>query len=416
MNKGWLTLLFIFLLIPPVLNNSGPLSQEGEEGYALIVEENSGVAVLQETLTLDFSMRLDQCQVTANYKMISDRDQIVLMAFPYVGKVDLENPTLLVNEEPIKSTVLSTAFFQEDWQLEQNRDFASLLSFFKEATLPELLDQEVHVVQVDPMQEYTSYEVSLKLSEEDRVYTLNSGFYSIQEEECKVGYSQEGMGGLILISEKPIVLEKVMDTKENQEIHPEMIEHQTTYLQVIKGWMNDTPFNIAEYQWFVKALESTQDRLQSFHDLIAYAKSRTQLSLLIYEVPMEKEVPVSVVVQTQQDVAWKKTKEQTEYTFLYYFSAAQGWEHFDHLNVQVIFPEENHEIELLSSNLDFESKEDLLQVTMDYLPEQNLILKFAKKNPTSEKNFQITLGLGAVVLFLVIMSLWIGVKKHGNKH
>lgn len=110
MNKGWLTLLLIFLLMPPILNNSGPLTHEGEGGYALIAKKDSDVAVLQEMLTLDFSMRR---QVTANYELSSDRDQTVLMAFPYVGSVSLKDPTLLVNGEPIKPSVLSIAFFQE---------------------------------------------------------------------------------------------------------------------------------------------------------------------------------------------------------------------------------------------------------------------------------------------------------------
>lgn len=154
MKKISCVLLLMFLLLQPIEACSAPIQTEGTTSFSILAQEDSGITVSHEKLTYDISNGLSQCRFFSSYTLVSDKDQTLKMALPYIIG---DNPKIEIkmNQEVIPYINVITNFSAEDVKKSEQIEF----SLLKEA-----LYQAQQDASLEPL-----YMTSLSLEEEEYI-------------------------------------------------------------------------------------------------------------------------------------------------------------------------------------------------------------------------------------------------------
>lgn len=364
------------LLMSPVFANSGPVIMEGHPGSEMIVDENSQIEVMHESLSFDVQegdYRVDSL-VEADYQMhnTATESQTVKMAFPLVSDI-------MTLQEKVKVEVNGNVIPFEVTYLDQFDSSVDMPSFKTmlqereaEITVPINLEMKQYTFKIPEDIEKCNLEIRFdKTNLNARVFVSEINSYGYMDGLFTVGksYFGEDRREMKLILEsgelKDIQIfckdENGVDYKDKVIVEEKTITSEAFYESVAKDlseFANLDTFTDQKASFLEKAFNEMRAyegrSLVVLDDISSYLTS-PRIILLTYEVPFASNEEKSVKVTYSLRGTFDRSKSsRPTFEFDYFLSPASYWKDFESLTITVKTPKDKPYV--IESSLPLEEK------------------------------------------------------------
>lgn len=466
MKKSILVLSVVLLigLFPMVsYGNAGPIAWKNYPSYEMaVIEENSPIEVVGESLTFDFlnieerSYAIDG-MVTAKYQMknTTAQEQSIQMAFPFVSSIfplQEERIRVLVDKEPVPYDIYFGPEVGQHGALSQQEEdsypeFREILeSVSREPYQPEYFSEDTqgkhYTFKFQPTREgMTHFTISFRLDPKE-TQVLSYGFTSFQRDgnQISIGSGMNDPGALdiyVMGKDLDFTIKAYTDGSletETDEFQVEVMEEEsvfrdyfTEFIERMQRIQEYRPSNEQQqeqlYRFYIEALDRSfayTEGCSSENELWSEIH-QPRILLLMYSVefPSNGTKTIEVSYKAQGNMDSRKTGKPI-YSFEYMLHPAKYWKAFKDLDIRVIAPEDA--LYLIESNIEFSRTQvGVYEAFLSSLPEEDLGFSLYEKEKITlidqaygllYSQFRyLTPMVIVAVMVLILIGVFIGARK-----